>query len=214
MDRLPITYIDSSVLIAYIYEPQADDEYHTKQHESAKRFFDEIKAGRQLGILSDLALMEVLGVFRKDRTKELEELKKMPSWKQQLTFIVEGAKNVYEGLMTEMLKIPQVKFMRPLTADVTELLSSASDILYDMRGRVKFYDSCDKCCTRKEGEQFVCTHKCVGAMDVLHAVIANELNCTKLATFDKGFHELKSEYRLHPLEIDVLRIESEAAQQS
>lgn len=108
--------------------------------------------------------------------------------------------------MTDILRAtPHFQFMTPLNLDISNLFMTAWEILYDIRGKVKFYHCCDSCCNKREGgSPIVCVHKGVGAMDILHALIANESNCTKLVTFDRWFEELRDNYRIYPLEIEIL----------
>ncbi|MDR4490239.1 MAG: hypothetical protein R2685_04980 [Candidatus Nitrosocosmicus sp.] len=76
----------------------------------------------------------------------------------------------------------------------------ASAINNTVKGKFKQYNNCNKC--NSQVSQRV--HKCVGVMDIIHAVNAKMSNCNKFVTFDKHYGEIANTPELKPLKIEVV----------
>jgi len=165
----------------------------------------EIAGKQRLGAVSYLTTLEILEVLRGIKAKELWTLRRMTTDQERIDHVVGGARQIYQQVIQEILKTPEIRFMPPLKSDITDLYFRANDILSDMKGSVRFYHSCKKCKTEDANEiKFISTHKCVGAADIIHALLAKEMKCDSLATLDKGFYELINDARIKPLKIIVL----------
>jgi predicted nucleic acid-binding protein len=208
LGRLPLTYVDANILLDCVIRPDPADKFELAYHDAAVEFFEATAKGEGIAVISDLVLMEVLNVLRKQHTKP-SNIKALSGLNNsaRTSFVIDNAKVVYNELLTDMLKSPRYfKFMNPLTLDITSLLSTASDILYKVKGDIRFFHDCKNCCSKREKTQepLVCVHKCVGATDIMHALIANEYECDRLVTFDKGFGEIVGYPEFYPLKIEVL----------
>jgi predicted nucleic acid-binding protein len=201
-----LTYIDTSVFLAYLL----GKEYDPRQYPIAKDFFTALsynknqkrKRGGGGGILSFLVLIEILAVLRGQKTKEFELLKSMTSEAERTDYVISEAKKIYEELIIEALKIPQIHYMRPLNIDINNLIYSALTILSNIRGTVKFRNVCREC-GRKRPYKFVAVHKIAGSIDIIHVLLAKELKCNEFVTLDRSFEELK--VYVQPLKIKILR---------
>jgi predicted nucleic acid-binding protein len=187
-------------LLAYILGEKDPEKYVL-----AKDFLEGLAPKGQQAILSNLALMEILAVLRSNKSKEFKTLNSINGWDRRLTYVIDGANTMYNELIEICLKLQVIRFMpMAVNIDISQLLLSALQILSAMRGRVQFQYFCSGC-GRKKGEYFLSAHKCVGTVDIIHALLAKELKCNKLVTFDRGFEELITESRIQPLDIKVMK---------
>lgn len=186
-------YLDTNILIAYIAGPEKD-----RQFPMAKDIFEKIKNSDFLGIISTLTLMEVLQVFRRQLGSDRTTLQTIPRY-QQPDHIKNESHSMYQGLLKELLKLPNIKFEKGSYANIATLFETSFEILQEIKGTVKFYNSCGFCGSNSR----ISVHKAVATMDITHAVIAKNTGCELLLTFDKGFKELIDNAKLVPLEIQV-----------
>lgn len=195
------TDIDSSVFLSYIAGPEAEP----IQNPIAKAFFKSIIGTRKRGVLSYLTTMEILDVLRKWKGAEFDAISNIPSESDRVNYVIEGAKQLYAKVIMETLATPEFRLEDKFKVDTAWLLRTAFEILTDVRGVVRLYDECNKCGTKKDGQEFISAHKCAGTADMVHALLARELKCSTFVTFDKGFLDLINEKRIKPLRIEVLR---------
>ncbi|MGH9878274.1 MAG: type II toxin-antitoxin system VapC family toxin [Nitrososphaera sp.] len=199
MSTLPLTYIDSNIFISYVLGPVKDP----RQFPLAEKFFKGLAGDQYRGIISYLASSEILEVFRTIKGREFSHLFGLSSDEERVRYVIEEAKALYQLVIAETLKIPEISWMPPLQADVTELLWSVVEVLSRVRGSVMSHRSCKKCGTSGT-QDFFSGHKCVGTADVIHALLAKTLKCDQIATFDKAFKELIGDPALKGLRIWVL----------
>ena len=117
-------YLDANILLAISAGPKKEP----KQFRLAAKVLEEIKAGKIIGIVSSLTLMEVIAVLRTQKGREKHNLVKLSNEKQ-LEFVLHESKSMYEKLMGELIKLPNLKFELGRHADLnryyeTELLMS------------------------------------------------------------------------------------------
>jgi predicted nucleic acid-binding protein len=196
----PLAYIDTNVFLSYIAGPLS----HPVQYPLAKEFFNEIASHKWIGVISYLTLLEILDVLRKWRASELEAISKIQTDWDRTRYVIEGAKQVYSNIIAETLATPDFRIIETPNVDANLLMTAAFEILTDITGVVRLYNSCSKC-GYEQDHPIISVHKSVGAADILHALIAKEAKCHKLVTFDKGFLDLINNPRLQPLWIHVLR---------
>jgi predicted nucleic acid-binding protein len=199
LSEIPLTYIDSNILISYVLGPKKEP----KQFPLAEQFFKGIAGDRYKGLLSYLVCSEVLEVFRSMKAKEFAHLLTLDSDDARTEYVLREASKLYGLVVGEIVKIPEIIWMPDLTTNVTSLLGTAVEILSNTRGSVRSFNQCKKCGS-SSADHYFSSHKCVGTADVLHALLAKEFKCDRLATFDKGFKELIGNPTLKGLEIWVL----------
>lgn|GEM_PF-5546279 len=201
MNQPSLVYIDANVFLSYMAGQDADPQ----QYPFAKAFFTGLPSGKQAGVFSLLSGLEILDVLRKWKGWEFETLSRMSTQEDHIKHVIEGARERYAEIITEMLAVPEIRFMQPLHLDITQLLHDALEILSDVKGSVRFYDSCKICGRQNNGQKFLSVHKCVGMQDVIHVLLAKAMKCDAFVTFDRGFLELLNETRIRPVRIEVLR---------
>jgi predicted nucleic acid-binding protein len=199
LSSLPLVYIDSNIFISYVLGPKKE----SKQFALADQIFKGIASNRYRGMLSYLVTSEILEVFRSIKAREFAHLLSLESDEDRTRYVIDGANELYQIVIGQTIQIPEIQWMPTLQIDMTNLLSSANEILARVRGSVMSNNSCKKCGTSSP-DDFFSGHKCVGTVDVVHALLAKSLKCNQIATFDKGFKELKGDALLKGLEIWVL----------
>lgn len=192
------SYIDTSVYLAYVLGEDKDP----KKYPLAKEFFEGLKDRNEQGVLSYLTLMETLSVVRAIKSKEFSKLRAINSETKRVESVIKGAKKDFDELIALTLRVPCLKFMPKTDLDINNLLGSALSIMECMNGNVRFFHRCNNCNTKRDKE-FYSGHKCVGTVDIIHALIAKQCKCNKLVTFDQPFQELSNHEKILPLYIDV-----------
>jgi len=187
-------YLDANILIAYAVGPEKDNQYY-----KSKEIFDKIRQNTFVGVISTLTLAEILGVLRVIKASEdLEYLNKLRS-QEQLDYVLNESKILFDTMVGELLQMPNVMFERGKNTNFQSMLDDVLSVLNNIKGVVKIYNNCKKCGSNLP----VSTHKGVATVDLLHALMAKDIGCDSLITFDKGFNELKSESKFDSIEIDV-----------
>lgn len=130
MNPAPLSYIDANVFLAYIAGPEADP----KQYPLARTFFKSLPGGKQIGVFSYLTALEILDVLRKWNGWEFEKLSNLTNDEDRIKLVIDNAQNTYAQVITEMLAIPEIRFMETLQIDITQLLRDALEILSDLKG--------------------------------------------------------------------------------
>lgn len=165
------TYLDSNVLLAV----SAGLEKEPDQFRMATRVLDEIGSGDALGTVSSLALMEVITVMRVKKGRETHRLGSMPD-DQQSEFVLRESRSMYGKLIAELMKLPGLKFEHGQNMGVGTVMKNALNIIHETGGHV-----------RPSGKS---RFSGVGTVDVLHTLLAKNMGCDELVTFDKGFDEM------------------------
>ncbi len=188
--------MDTNILITYVVGPEKDDKF-----DLAKQVFGKIRSGEYEGVISTLTLMEVLGVFRRQVGTDRERMYLVPR-PTQGEYVQTESQSMFQSMLGELVKMPNTKFEEGKSVNLGSVLNSSLDIMKEVKGVVKFYNTCGFCDSRAS----VSVHKAVATMDIIHATMAKETGCESLITFDKGFKELQGNDSLNPLEIEVLEI--------
>jgi predicted nucleic acid-binding protein len=190
-------YLDANILLAI----SAGSTKEPDQYRMAVGILDEIKEGKIVGVISSLTLMEVIAVLRTQKGREKHNLKGL-SDEKRLEFVLNGSKSMYDKLMGELLQLPGIKFELGKHTDLNKLMNSAFDILQRIKGKVRFYTRCSKCGSR---DVSYTAFKGMGSDDMIHALLAKDVGCDYLITFDKDFEDLKIFDEFDGLEFRILK---------
>lgn len=188
------SYIDTNILIAYASGVKKEP----RQYPKAELIFDEIKKGQFVGVISTLTLIEVKGVLRTIVGRDRSMLQGIDRSKQ-VDRVKTDANSMYQVLMTPLLQLHNIKFEKGRKTNFQCILDSANKIMDEVRGRVKFYSKCGICNNSYQSS----THKQILVADILHALLAKDIGCDNLITFDKGFHGLIGNQEIDPLQVVV-----------
>jgi predicted nucleic acid-binding protein len=187
-------YIDTNILIAYVSGPNKEPDQFPK----AERVFNEIKQGKFIGVISTLALIEIKGVLRAILGADRAQLQSIPE-KKQADYVKAKATEIFQALVSELLRLPNIKFEKGRQTNFQSILDSANDIMDDIKGTVRFYCTCGNCGAPYKNSK----HKQILAADILHALLAKDTACDSLITFDKGFSALIGNQYIDPMQIQV-----------
>lgn len=181
------SYLDSSILIPIPVGPEKNPD----QFRVAVGVLDKIKSGETVGIVSPLALMEVMTVLRVKKGREKHLLDTLPP-AEQSEFILRESKSMYDGLVTELMKMSNLKFEQGgKHIDANIVMSNALDILSEVKGRVLH-----------TGDSWF---KGPSPADVIHALLAKGAGCDELVTSDRGFEEMSGFDEFADLKFRVLK---------
>ncbi len=187
-------YIDTNILIAFASGPVKEP----RQYPKAKEIFDDIKQGKFVAVISTLTLTEIKGVFRTHVGFDRNNLETV-SYTTRSDYVKSEANSMYNQLLGELLHLPNVKFEKGKQTNFQSILDQADEIMDEIKGEVKFYDTCGRCRASFKSSN----HKQILVADILHALLAKDTGCDFLITFDKGFNGLKGSTKINPLEIIV-----------
>lgn len=190
-------YLDANILLAI----SAGKEKEPDQFRLAERVLGEIRDGKIQGVISSLTLMEVIAVLRTQKGREKEKIDGL-SREKQLEYVLNESKNMYEKLMRELLQLSNIKFDLGKHTDINKLMDQAFDILQHTKGKVRFFNRCKRCGTEHVNYSMF---KGLGSDDIIHALLAKDIGCDYLITFDKDFEELKERDEFQGLEFRVLK---------
>lgn len=195
-----LLYLDTNFYIAYFFG-EKNDLGHTiprvvendkRQFQVAQEYFN----GTTRIFFSYLVALEINSVIRA-----------ILSNRQGTTieFLNDKTARLFQQIMNSILSDGETNFIiedssREGTYNNNELFQKASQINTNVRGNFRTYDNCNKC--NRPMQQRI--HKCVGVMDIIHAVNAKANRCNKFITFDKQFSELVNNSELNPLEIEIV----------
>ncbi|TBR23863.1 MAG: hypothetical protein EPO63_04970 [Candidatus Nitrosotenuis sp.] len=187
-------YIDTNILISYISGPEKEP----NQFPKAKQIFDDIKQGKFIGVLSTLTLIEIKGVLRTILGSDRAQLQTIPENKQA-DHVKAKATEIFQALISELLQLSSIKFEKGRQTNFQSILDSANGIMDDIKGTVRFYNTCGSCNATYKSSK----HKQILAADILHALLARDTACDSLITFDKGFSALVGNQYIDPMQIQV-----------
>ena len=156
------------------------------QYTLSNKIFDEIKSGQRHAVISSLTLMEILFVLKTYFGKNESELMGRSN-DERIKYVNEQSKKMYDKLISKLLQLPNVKFDDGNDMDSKKLFDNALEIMKNVGGKINFRNQCRQC-----GADNVKNYKFKGAGvdDILHALMAKNMKCDELITFDKDYDEL------------------------
>jgi predicted nucleic acid-binding protein len=190
-------YLDANILLAI----SAGEKKEPEQYKLAVNIFNEIKEGSLVGVISSLTLMEVLAVLRTQKGREKHKLNGLSSQKQ-LEHVLNESKSMYDELMGQLLRLSSIKFDLGKPTNLNKLMDQAFDVLQKTKGKIRFYDRCSRCGSNNVNYS---AFKGLGSDDMIHALLAKDIGCDYLITFDKDFEDLKILPEFEGLEFRVMK---------
>lgn len=187
-------YLDTNILISYISGPEKEP----NQFYKAKQIFDDIKHGKFIGVISTLTLIEIKGVLRAILGSDRTLMQTIPENKQS-DHVKAKSTEIFQALVSDLLQLPSVKFEKGRQTNFQSVLDSANDIMDEIQGTVRFYNTCGNCNAQYKNSK----HKQILVADILHALLAKDTACDSLITFDKGFGALVGNQHIDPMVIQV-----------
>ncbi len=191
MDKI---YLDTNIIIAYTIGSKKEPD----QHRRAKLVIDGISQGRYAGVISILALTELMGVIRMLVSKNKEEMIRIPEKKQD-AYVKDKASKIYQSTTSTIMRLPNVKLEKGGSARLDDVLARGLELMEKSIGSQRFHKKYEQCSADHVGINY----KQVMFADILHAIIAHDSQCDELYTFDKGFLGLRGLDEIEPLKITI-----------
>jgi len=181
------TYIDSNIWFAYITQ----DKFGEESDQANKIIDDIIRQKNSVAVISHLAILEVVNVIRNkvvQKTKHRGQLDLNLETELRQTaneLIKEFLDKTTKWSIAEKLEIFEV------TKPLVEVWKNTFLIQNAILGQIIEVHKCKIC----KGVFNGYTYKGVDHYDIQHALIAQEAKVNFLATFDKGYNELRDVFR-------------------
>ncbi len=154
------------------------------------REFEKVDSGSYGLLVSHHVLLEV-HKFLIDEALQQPEIRKDPS-KTMIRNLV--GVNFAKFSREVLFRFHNSRLVEPATR-LKDVLQEAFEINKRVFGDARYYPRGNGTTLKYEGPH---------QLDIIHAIIARELGCEILLTFDGGFEELKHESNLNDLTIEVL----------
>jgi predicted nucleic acid-binding protein len=169
-------YIDTMVLVYYFYTKQ-----HKQFSEQAKRFLQRVENNKFEGVISSVTLMELIKVLR--------EL--------LITYGPIHDMNVIESIINQQIKelysMKHICFVEGRPPDFEPATEVEKLYYYTIINKsLKLLQTC----TGKVGANYqsgLPEHSGLHPIDIMHVVLAKQLNCNHIATFEWNFREAQGE---------------------
>ena len=169
-------YIDTNVLVYYFYTKQRKD-----LSDKAKLFLQRIESSKFEGIISSITLMELIKSLR----ELLIKFGKMRDMDTVEAVILQQIKELYainhmhfvEGHPPEFEPLEEVEELYYYT-----ISNESLKLIQQCKGKVW--------ADRETGEP---EHAGLHPIDIIHIVLAKQLHCNKIATFEWNFKEASTE---------------------
>ena len=190
-------YLDACILLAYTNGPKANQ----FQYNTASRIMRDIKQKKYKGVITHIALQEILNILRRQIGSNHGHLFNLPE-PDRMKYVNTEARRQYSLLLTELLR-GQV-FTFPNCDEISAgTINRDGLILLDRHfGEVKLgYRKCNQCGYSSNKSEY----KGLSPSDVAHIMLAHELHCDQFFTFDQGYEILQNEKKLNPTQIIVFR---------
>jgi predicted nucleic acid-binding protein len=180
-------YLDTCVWISRLISTD-------QKHNVARSLFEDARREKSIILVSHHVLSEIFDVL-KSKLVTTPRVRANPK-AQELENIV---KRKYRTFSVSLLRLPNVRIKNPNNPS-GKIFRNCFSLLFRYLGNVKQKNYCPIC---KRAYDFI---ECdsVYEKDVLHALIAWNLNCDRFVTFDKDFKQLENEGSLAPMKIEVL----------
>lgn len=180
-------YLDTCVWLSAFIEKDP-------KHSTAIAVLDGARNGKYTILVSHHVLCEILDAL-KDKLVTHQKVRNNPSTETLEQFV----KEKYRELSVTLLSLTNVRIKNPNVAS-HQVFRSSFSLLYNYFGGIKQDNKCPIC---KNFYNFIDCDT-VYEKDVIHALLAWNLNCDTFITFDNDFRQLVGEETLSPMTIDVL----------
>lgn len=161
----------------------------------AKVLIDEMRADRQKRIIvTCLMLGELLYALRRITGKRPTT----QTAQDPTQYMIDESYQTYQELMDLLTRAPSNRFLlqKCTGIDASQIIDQSLTMVNKYPGRVAVYS------TSSGG--ISSAYKGLSQTDVMHAFLAQKLECQTFYTFDKGFNALKDDSLLIPLDIKVI----------
>jgi predicted nucleic acid-binding protein len=164
------------------------------QHNAAKAQFENVRHGKQKLIISNWVFLEI---YKKIIDAAMRDPSVQTSKKPEA--VRAYASTAFSKYLALVLQMSHVVFSDPSTR-TNKLLQGAYDMSQRVFGNVSKEIRCPVC----SGVHNFFKYHGPYEIDLIHALLAKELRCRRILTFDHDFSLLKNDPLIQPLIIEVL----------
>ncbi len=182
-------YVDTSVLISAFYTTDSN-------HKKAIEFFNRVTNDKVF--ISNHAIIEV---YEHVRQKEVEFAKSQPSLRNE-TSIKNRTLNTFKTFMEKIVNSRSNVDVGGPDTPLDRHYYTVANVIKNLSGPIRERYQCPVC-----NSQFMrpfLEYEIPGRDDIHHAVMAHNLPCEKLVTFDKGFASFKNLKVFNGMEFVIL----------
>lgn len=180
-------YFDTNVWISAL---DSDD----PKNSVAKNLFEQVRQGKQTLVISNWVFLEITK-FIIDQAMRDPGIQSAKTADAVKTFVM----TVFASYGNLVLGMKHVVFADPSTG-TSLVLRKAYDLSKRTFGRVTSEPKCPVCHKPHNFFQYHGPYQ----VDFIHALLARDLQCQKMMTFDTDFSLLKDDPLIQPLSIEVL----------
>jgi predicted nucleic acid-binding protein len=180
-------YLDTCVWLSALIRA------HPK-HNIAWSLFEEARRGDSIILVSHHVLSEIVDVLKRKLVIK-QSVRDNPSI-QELEKLV---KSKYRTFSLTLLQLPNVRIKNPNTT-THKIFRNCFSLLFRYFGDINQENKCPICGNTYDFIECDSVYE----KDVLHALLAWNLNSDRFVTFDKDFEQLKNEASLTPMSIEVM----------
>ena len=186
--------MDANVFLAIIGGSAKEGSQYTR----AAQILKDVKYGRMHGVVSPLVLAEIRSVLRKQLSKNKSKLKQFTS-EEKIQYINKRSEIKYNEILSMILKLSNIKLDIGGDIDSKELFDATLKIMREIKGKIKNHDQGSESNAKDTTYDF----KIAGISDILHVLLAKNMGCEQLITFDHDYEEFTNFDEFKSLKIIV-----------
>ena len=186
--------MDTNVFLAIIGGSKKEGSQYTM----AVQILEDIKFGKIQGVISPLMLAEIRSALRKQLSRNKSKLKQFTN-EEKIQYINKESETSYEEILSIILELSNIKLDIGNDIDSKELFDTTLKIMGEIKGKIKNQGQGLESNAKSKTFNF----KIAGISDILHALLAKNMGCEQLITFDHDYEEFINLEEFKSLEIIV-----------
>ena len=186
--------MDTNVFLAIIGGPKKEGSQYTM----AVQILEDIECGKIQGVVSPLMLAEIRSALRKQLSRNKS---KQSTSEEKIQYINKESEIAYKKILSTILRLPNIKLDIGNGIDSKELFDTTLEIMGKIKGKIKNQGQGLESNAKSKTFNF----KIAGISDILHALLAKNMGCEQLITFDHDYEEFINLEEFKSLEITVCR---------
>ena len=180
-------YFDTNIWISAL-------DSNDPKNSAAKTLFEQVRQGKQTLVISNWVFLEITK-FIIDQAMRDPSIRTAKTADAVKAYVI----GVFSNYGSLVLGMKHVVFSDPITR-TSRVLSRAYELSKRTFGRVTMEPKCPVCHKPHDFFQYHGPYQ----VDFIHALLARDLQCQKMLTFDTDFSLLKDDPLIQPLSIEVL----------
>lgn len=175
-------YLDNTVIVDHSL-PNVDP----KGKQMADKIMSECQSGANIGVISDLTLLELAGTCQKFAYEDIRQNQQINE-EQCMNFVRDKGRVIYSDAIKILLKMPYIKLESVMNLKFQDIVSDAIDVMKETTGRKKRFSG-----------YFAFSR--AYTVDILHVLLAKHVKCDEFHTSDVAIKKLEEHPKIDPLKI-------------